>query len=111
MTTAIADEVLDKALRQPETDRVRIAEALIASLDAPSDREVERAWQLEIDKRLHEIDTGTLKCVPWEDVRDRLSGVRYTKCTNPCQNHHTHDIYSLSFCINSEGTAMDLFSP
>lgn len=72
MTTAIAYEVLDKALRQPETDRVRIAEALIAGLDAQSDREIERAWQLEIDKRLHEIDTGTLKCIPWEDVRDRL---------------------------------------
>jgi len=72
MTTAIADEILDKALRQPETDRARIAEALIASLDAQSDREVERAWQHEINNRLHEIDTGTLKCVPWEEVRDRL---------------------------------------
>ena len=44
MTTAIAYEVLDKALRQPETDRVHVAEALVASLDAQSDREVERAW-------------------------------------------------------------------
>ena len=72
MTTAIADEILDKALRQPETDRARIAEALIASLDAQSDREVERGWQHEINNRHHEIDTGTLKCVPWEEVRDRL---------------------------------------
>lgn len=72
MTTAIADEILDKALRQPETDRARIAEALIASLDSQSDRDVERAWQHEINNRLHEIDTGTLKCVPWEEVRDRL---------------------------------------
>ena len=72
MTTAVADEILGHALRQPETDRARIAEALIASLDAQSDREVERAWQREIDQRLHEIDTGTVKCVPWEEVRDRL---------------------------------------
>jgi putative addiction module component (TIGR02574 family) len=72
MTTAVADEILGNALRQPETDRARIAEALIASLDAQADKEVERAWQREIDKRLHEIDTGTVKCVPWEEVRDRL---------------------------------------
>ena len=72
MTTAVADEILGNALRQPETDRARIAEALIASLDAQTDKEVERAWQREIDKRLHEIDTGTVKCVPWEEVRDRL---------------------------------------
>jgi len=72
MTTAITDEILDKALRQPETDRARIAEALIASLDSQSDREVELAWQHEINNRLHEIDTGTIKCVPWEEVRDLL---------------------------------------
>ncbi len=72
MTTAVADEILGNALRQPETDRARIAEALIASLDTPTDRDVERAWQLEIDKRLLDIDTGSVKCVPWEEVRDRL---------------------------------------
>ncbi|MBI2440316.1 MAG: addiction module protein [Lentisphaerae bacterium] len=72
MITAVADEILGNALRQPETDRARIAEALIASLDIPADREVERAWQCEIDKRLREIDTGIVKCVPWEAVRDQL---------------------------------------
>ena len=72
MTTAVADEILGNALRQPETDRARIAETLIASLDAQADKEVERAWQHEIGKRLQEIDTGTVTCVPWEEVRDRL---------------------------------------
>ena len=72
MTAAIADEILGTALRQSETTRARIAEALIASLDVPADREIERAWQREIDRRLHEVDTGAVKCIPWEEVRDRL---------------------------------------
>ena len=72
MTTAVANEILTSALQQPETDRARIAEALIASLDAQADREVDRAWQREIDKRLREIDTGAVKCVPWEEIRDCL---------------------------------------
>ena len=72
MTTAVADEILGSALKQPETDRARIAEALIASLDIPTDKEIERAWQAEIDKRLREIDSGAVKCLPWEEVRDRL---------------------------------------
>jgi putative addiction module component (TIGR02574 family) len=72
MTTAVADEILDRALEQPETDRARIAEALIASLDVPADTETERAWQREVDKRLGEIDAGTVRCIPWEEVRDRL---------------------------------------
>ena len=72
MTTAIADDILGSALQQPETARARIAEALIASLDAPADQEIERAWQQEIDKRLREIDSQAVTCVPWEEVRDRL---------------------------------------
>jgi putative addiction module component (TIGR02574 family) len=72
MTTATTDSILSKALRQPETDRARIAEALIASLDIPTDKEIERAWQHEIDQRLNEIDSDAVKCLPWECVRDRL---------------------------------------
>ena len=72
MSTAVADEILGSALKQPDTDRARIAEALIASLDVSVDHEVDQAWQVEIDRRLREIDSGAVKCVPWEEVRDRL---------------------------------------
>ncbi len=72
MTTATAAEILDSALRQPEKERARIAETLIASLDTTADLEIEQAWQHEIDKRLREIDSGSVKCIPWEEVRDRL---------------------------------------
>ena len=72
MTTAITNEILNNALLQPEKDRARIAEALIASLDIKTDPDIEQAWQQEIDKRLREIDKGVVKCIPWEEVRDRL---------------------------------------
>ncbi len=72
MSTSVADEILGSAMKQPDADRARIAEALIASLDPPRDQEVDRAWQVETDRRLREIDSGTVKCIPWEEVRDRL---------------------------------------
>lgn len=72
MKTNMVDEILDNALKQPETDRARIAEVLIASLDPPMERGVELAWQTECDKRLREIDSGVIKCIPWEEVRERL---------------------------------------
>ena len=72
MTTAVADEILGTALNQSDTDRARIAEALIASLVVPEDNEIDRAWLVEIDKRLRQMDSGSIKCVPWEEVRDRL---------------------------------------
>ena len=72
MATAIANEILDNALRQPEKERARIAEKLIASLDVATEPEIELAWQQEIGKRLGEIASGDVKCIPWEEVRDRL---------------------------------------
>jgi len=72
MSTRVVDQIIGNALKQPETDRARIAEALIASLDAPADRNIELAWQTEIDKRLREMDSGDVNCIPWEEVRDRL---------------------------------------
>ncbi len=74
MTTATADQILESALEQPDYERARIAERLIASLNAVEDRDVEAAWQHEIDKRVREIDEGVVECIPWEQVRDRLYG-------------------------------------
>lgn len=71
-TATITNRILDDALRQPEKERARIAETLIASLDAAPGPEVKRAWQEEIDRRLREMDSGTVQCIPWEQVRDRL---------------------------------------
>ncbi|UWX57807.1 addiction module protein [Chlorobaculum sp. MV4-Y] len=67
-----ADRILSNALRQTDTERARIAEALIASLDAPVDENVDRAWQIEIERRIHDLDSGVARSIPWEEVRDRL---------------------------------------
>ena len=72
MASTTVDELIKSALQQPESERARIAKTLIASLDTTAERDVDQAWQQEIDMRLHEIDSGTVKCIPWEQVRDRL---------------------------------------
>lgn len=69
MKNLSADEVLTCALQQPETVRARIAEALIASLDADVDTGVEHVWQDELARRLAELDSGTIVCMPWEEIR------------------------------------------
>ncbi len=74
MTTTA--ELLDEALLLPDKERARMAERLISSLDPPAETsaEIERAWQDEIERRLSQIDSGEVQCVPWEQVRDELRG-------------------------------------
>ena len=80
MITYVADDILDSALKQPEAERARIAETLIASLDVTTDVTVDLAWQAEINQRLYELDSGQVKCIPWEEVRDKLHRNANVQC-------------------------------
>ena len=63
------DEVFEKALSLQYSDRADLIDVLIRSLDA----EVEEDWRLEIDRRAQEIESGTVKSISWEVIRERLA--------------------------------------
>ena len=65
-------DVWKEASELSEKDRADLAGLLIESLEGPSDPGVEEAWALEIEKRVAELDAGTVKSIPWEQVRQRL---------------------------------------
>jgi len=58
-------------------DRATLAGVLIDSLDPAPDAEVEAAWAKEIGRRVVELDSGSVKTIPWKEVRrdlfDRLN--------------------------------------
>lgn len=66
------DEVLREALELSEEDRAHLAAVLIESLEDKPDPGVEAAWDEEISRRIDDIEAGTLKTVPWEEVRQKL---------------------------------------
>jgi putative addiction module component (TIGR02574 family) len=65
--TTLVDELSQKALELPPEERVRLAEKLLATVHQ-IDAEVEAAWDQEIQRRLAEIDNGTAKLIPAEEV-------------------------------------------
>ncbi len=44
------------------------------TLDPITEPDVEAAWSTEIERRLAEIDAGTVELIPWDDVRLELFG-------------------------------------
>jgi putative addiction module component (TIGR02574 family) len=40
--------------------------------EQPSDQDIEATWSKEIERRLAEIDAGSVELIPWDDVRDEL---------------------------------------
>lgn len=65
-------ELFNKATNLSEEDRATLAGLLIESLDTAIDEGVEQAWQAEVQRRLSELDSGSVKTVPWESVRARI---------------------------------------
>ena len=43
-------------------------------MDPLFEPDVEAAWSAEIERRLVEIDSGTVDLIPWDDVRSELFG-------------------------------------
>jgi putative addiction module component (TIGR02574 family) len=65
-------EILKQALALPSKDRAALADSLLESLDQEVDEDAEQAWHAEIQKRLREIEDGTVEMIPWEEAERRL---------------------------------------
>jgi putative addiction module component (TIGR02574 family) len=65
-------DVWKNAADLPEQDRAALAGLLIESLEGEPDPGVEAAWAAEIERRVAQLDAGTVESVPWEQVRQRL---------------------------------------
>ena len=72
--TTLVDELSQKALELPAEERVLLAERLLATVHEV-DPEVEAAWDVEIQRRLTEIDSGTAKLIPAEEVFAKVRSV------------------------------------
>jgi putative addiction module component (TIGR02574 family) len=68
------NDVFQQAVQLPERDRATLAGLLIETLDPVSEPGVEAAWSEEIERRVAEIDAGTVELISWEDVRAELFG-------------------------------------
>jgi putative addiction module component (TIGR02574 family) len=62
-------KLLNDALNLSESERALLAASLIDSLDPGEGPTMEAAWETEIAKRISELDSGSIKSVPWSEAR------------------------------------------
>lgn len=68
----VLDELKAKAAQLPHPEHVELALTLLESLDAGQDEGVQEAWDLEITRRMADIERGEAVLVPAEEVLSRL---------------------------------------
>jgi len=67
-------KLLEEALKLPPEARAALAGSLIDSLDEVVDEDAEAAWATEISRRVQELDSGSVRTVPWAEARRRIVG-------------------------------------
>ncbi|MCU0727228.1 MAG: addiction module protein [Planctomycetes bacterium] len=70
------DRVLAEALKLPPEARAALAGKLIESLDDEVDPEAEKLWAIEIERRLSELDSGSVRPISWAAARRSILGPR-----------------------------------
>jgi putative addiction module component (TIGR02574 family) len=67
------DTILSVALSLSANERAMLADHLLASLDAPNQKEIDAAWAKEAERRMREIDEGKVEAIDGELV---MAGLR-----------------------------------
>ncbi|MDM8523211.1 addiction module protein [Desulfococcaceae bacterium HSG8] len=62
----------EKALRLQPVERIRLAEAILYSLDKP-DTDTDRIWISESESRYEAYKRGEIDAVDWDTIKKRYS--------------------------------------
>jgi len=71
---ATPKQIFDSAMDLSEEERAELVGMLLDSLDIGEEEGVEAAWLKEIERRVCELDSGSVDPVPWSEVRSRVFG-------------------------------------
>jgi len=66
------EELLRQALKLDPKARAELAALILESVPTESAEEVDAAWEAEIRRRVQELESGSVKTIPWEEVREKL---------------------------------------
>lgn len=66
--TAATEGILNSALALPAEERAALADRLLASLDAASQADIDKAWLNEIERRLQAHAEGQMPAIPADEV-------------------------------------------
>jgi putative addiction module component (TIGR02574 family) len=72
--SVVMQNVLQSALALPETERVELVDALIASLPRDEQVALDDEFLAELERRCDEVDAGAAKTFSWEEVKARVHG-------------------------------------
>ncbi len=72
MGSPTLEKLRSEALVLSQSERAELAHNLMTSLDGPAESDVEKAWDIEVLRRLDEIDSGTVNLIDRNEFSRQL---------------------------------------
>ena len=69
--TPEVSKLLEQALALSIEEQEALTVSLISSLGGKVDEGVQAAWEIEIARRISELDSGRAQTISWQEVRQR----------------------------------------
>jgi putative addiction module component (TIGR02574 family) len=69
--TAQTLEIMDVVDSLPIDMKLELIDKLLESI-TPKRKDIDEAWNDEVERRIDEVESGKVKLVPLEDVRERM---------------------------------------
>jgi len=63
--------LLKEALQLSDSERAKLVEELLTTLETERDDNVNEAWAQEVEKRAAELSSGTVVPIIWDEVREK----------------------------------------
>jgi len=68
----LAEKLYEQALELPINDRLMLIDKLIISTNLSTQADIDKAWSEEVERRSQELDSGTAKLIPGEEVFEKI---------------------------------------
>ena len=68
----LSEKIYEQALDLPINDRLILIDKLLISTTLPAQNDIDQAWVQEVERRCQEVDNGTAKLIPGEEVFEKI---------------------------------------
>ena len=72
--SAVLKQVIEDIEGLTSGEKALVAHCLISSLEIRHDESVDNAWAELAEKRFHELETGAVKGVSWNEIKNEVTG-------------------------------------
>ncbi|MCF6354976.1 MAG: addiction module protein [Candidatus Polarisedimenticolaceae bacterium] len=72
--SAAFNQVIESIRELSSDERALVAHCLISSLESKQDDGVDEAWAKLAEKRYCELESGAVKGISWQEIKNRVKG-------------------------------------